>query len=214
MGETREMPRLVGWLLGSAARRRQLHASAILVLLAATGRLAGAQGGRFPRGTPAVAPESAGSVGAVAAAPSPNGRLNAIVQQRLQLTDPQTGQLRQTSRRFAAERRSLLRREHEARRVLRIEMRRGAFADQDAVQQSLDQLYLLQQQRSELAVREQRELSGFLSPMQRAEYAGLQERAFRAAQDIRRRRELAGDTLRPGGGRSRVRGGRRSPPPR
>jgi len=118
-------------------------------------------------------------------------RLRAVVQQRLQLTDEQTGRLRETSQRYAEQRKGLLRDERDARRTVRDEMGRGDAADQARVQGALDRLYAIQQRRSELAASEQRELAGFLSPTQRAQYAGMQERAFRAAQDIRQRRDAA-----------------------
>ncbi|GJG88622.1 hypothetical protein tb265_38030 [Gemmatimonadetes bacterium T265] len=118
-------------------------------------------------------------------------RLGAVVQQRLQLTDEQTARLRETSRRYAEQRKDLLRDERDARQTVRAEMGRGNAADQARVQSALDRLYAIQQRRTELAASEQRELAGFLSPTQRAQYAGLQERALRAAQDIRQRRDAA-----------------------
>ena len=119
-------------------------------------------------------------------------RLSAVVQQRLQLTDDQTARLRETSQRYADQRQALLRDERDARRTVRDEVSRGGAADQTRVQGALDRLYAIQQRRSELAASEQRELAGFLTPTQRAQYAGLQERAFRAAQAIRQQRAAAG----------------------
>jgi len=121
-------------------------------------------------------------------------RLRAVVQQRLQLTDDQTARLRETSQRYAEQRKALLRDERDARRTVRDEVSRGDAADQPRVQSALDRLYATQQRRTELAASEQRELAGFLTPTQRAQYAGMQERAFRAAQEIRQRRDAAGLT--------------------
>ncbi len=118
-------------------------------------------------------------------------RLSAVVQQRLQLTDDQTARLRETSRRYAEQRQALLRDERDARRTVRDEVGRGNAADQSRVQGALDRLYAIQQRRGELAASEQRELAEFLTPTQRAQYAGLQERAFRAAQAIRQQRAAA-----------------------
>ncbi|HEY0780378.1 MAG TPA: hypothetical protein VGD56_20650, partial [Gemmatirosa sp.] len=111
--------------------------------------------------------------------------------QRRQLTGDQTARQRETSQRYAARRQSLLRDERDARRTVREEVGRGNAADQPRVQGALDRLYAIQQRRSELAASEQRELAGFLTPTQRAQYAGLQERAFRAAQAIRQQRAAA-----------------------
>lgn len=115
-------------------------------------------------------------------------QLGAAVQQRLQLTDDQTARLRETSQRYAAQRRALQLDERDARQTVREEVARGDAADQARVQAGLDRLYQVQQRRSELASSEQRELATFLTPTQRAQYAGMQERAFRAAQAIRQQR--------------------------
>ncbi len=117
-------------------------------------------------------------------------RLGAVVQQRLQLTDEQTARLRETSRRYADQRKSLMREERDARQTVRDEVARGNAADQARVQSGLDRLYEIQQRRSELAASEQRDLATFLTPTQRAQFAGMQERAFRAAQEIRQRRAV------------------------
>jgi hypothetical protein len=44
----------------------------------------------------------------------------------------------------------------------------------------------------ELVGQEQKELANFMTPVQRAEFLGMQERAFRAAQQLRQRREQGG----------------------
>lgn len=127
------------------------------------------------------------------AAPRPGiARLGAVVQQRLQLTDEQAARLRETSMRYAEQRKALLRDERDARSTVRDEVARGPAADQARVQGALDRVYAIQQQRSELAASEQRDLAAFLTPTQRAQFAGMQERAFRAAQEIRQRRDAAG----------------------
>ena len=56
----------------------------------------------------------------------------------------------------------------------------------------LDDLLRLQQRRTQILADEQRELAGFLSPVQRARFLGLQERAFRAAQQVRQKRAAGG----------------------
>jgi Spy/CpxP family protein refolding chaperone len=78
--------------------------------------------------------------------------------------------------------------ERESRRALRFEVSRGPAADQGRVRASLDALVSAQQRRAALLADEQRELAAFLTPLQRAQYLGLQERAFRAAQRLRGRR--------------------------
>lgn len=122
-------------------------------------------------------------------------RLAEIVQRRLALTDEQAGRLRGVSARYARERQALLARERDARRVLREEVPRGDAADQERVRAALEALVDAQQQRAALVAGEQRDLAGFLTPVQRARFLGLQERAFRAAQRARRAREAGADTL-------------------
>jgi hypothetical protein len=155
--------------------------------------------GLVPRllGLVAVATAAAGYAGAQAQAPPPRAgleRLAAIVQRRLALTDQQAARLRVVSARYARDRQALVARERDARRVLREEVPRGDAADQERVQRALDALVAAQQRRAAVVAAEQRELSAFLSPVQRARYLGLQERAFRAAQRARgAREERAGD---------------------
>ena len=53
----------------------------------------------------------------------------------------------------------------------------------------LDDLLAVQRSRVELVAAEQRDLGRFLTPIQRAEFLAMQERAFRAAQQMRMQRE-------------------------
>jgi hypothetical protein len=84
--------------------------------------------------------------------------------------------------------------ERETRRTLRAQLAAGDSADQQLVAQQLDALLHLQQQRVQLLADEQRELAAFLTPVQRAEFLGMQERAFRAAQQLRQQRQAAAAT--------------------
>ena len=115
-------------------------------------------------------------------------RLAAIVQRKLRLTDDQASRLQTTTRRFASDREQLLAQERTARRALRAQIAAGDGADQTALGRQLDELLRLQQKRVQIVADEQRELAAFLTPMQRAEFLGMQERAFRAAQQIRQQR--------------------------
>ena len=142
-------------------------------------------------------------------------QLAAMVQQRLGLTDGQAMQLRQSTRKFAAQRERLVRDARAARRELRGQVQRRESADQRRVAVLVDTLVALQRRRIDLLAAEQRELSQFLSPVQRAEFLAMQERAFGAAQQARMRRDARGHG--PGGGRRPWAGGRpdsAAPPPR
>ena len=122
-------------------------------------------------------------------------RLSEMVQRKLRLSDDQARQLRDATGQFATQRHQLLRQERTLRRELRDELARGETARQDRVAALLDNLLGLQRQRADLVSAEQRALSRFMTPVQRAEFLAMQERAFRAAQQMRQQREG-----RPGGG--------------
>ncbi len=120
-------------------------------------------------------------------------QLAEMVERRLGLTPDQSAKLRAATARYAAERQQLFRQERTLRRELRQELALGETARQDRVGGMLDRLIGLHRQRADLVSAEQRTLSGFLTPVQRAEFLAMQERAFRAAQQMRQEREGRGD---------------------
>lgn len=144
-------------------------------------------------GTTAVAhgqeqPRERVSERAVGARPAAE-RLAQAVQERLGLTAEQSRRLRDATARFAGERQRLLRQERSLRRDLREELGKREDAQQERVGRMLDSLLGLHQQRAELVSAEQRALAEFMTPVQRAEFLALQERAFRAAQQVRSQHE-------------------------
>mgnify|MGYP002779505655 CR=1 FL=1 len=141
-------------------------------------------------------------------------RMAALVRERLGLDEAQGARLREVTGRFAGERERLLRDERAARRALRAELARGDAADGRAVERQLELLLTKQERRVELVRAEQRELARFLTPVQRAEFLALQERAFRAAQQQRARREFRHDGIPPGADRGMPPGPRRELPGR
>ena len=134
-------------------------------------------------------------------------RLAETVERRLRLSPDQGAKLRDATARYAAERQQLFRQERALRRDLREELARGEAARQDRVGNMLDRLLGLQRQRADLVSAEQRTLAGFLTPVQRAEFLALQERAFRAAQQMRQEREGRGDGRGRGPGKDAGRSG-------
>lgn len=129
-----------------------------------------------------------------------------LVRRRLQLTDDQASRLQATNRQFEQQRMGLLARERELRRELRQQLMAGANANETRVGELLDQTMRLQRQRLEVAENEQRELSKFLKPIQRAKYFGLQNEMRKRMQELQgpgaqrgpnRRRQ--GAPLRPSG---------------
>ena len=71
-------------------------------------------------------------------------------------------------------------------------MLRDSLADQDKVSRMLDQLVDVQRQRLDVFAREQRDLARFLTPVQRAKYATLQEGLRKKVEQLRQKRQENG----------------------
>lgn len=127
-------------------------------------------------------------------------RIAAEVQYRLQLTDAQTQRLGETNRRFEERRRLLLAEERTARMALREQLMRRDSADQRRVGTLVDQLISVQRRRIDLVEQEQRELAGFLTPVQRATYLSMQDQMRRRMEEMRGGRRRPGARGRPSPG--------------
>ncbi|HEY2897039.1 MAG TPA: hypothetical protein VGJ12_07885, partial [Gemmatimonadaceae bacterium] len=125
-----------------------------------------------------VAPARAQSAGDSSQRPAVQAlqrRMLEVVQRTLGASDDQMHQLADVSRRYQPERRELNQRDRLARQTIRAEVLRDSLADQNLVGRELDVLVDVQRQRIDLFAREQRDLARFLTPVQRAKYATLQE---------------------------------------
>jgi hypothetical protein len=76
--------------------------------------------------------------------------------------------------------------------------------DQATIARYMDDLVAAQHRRADILGNEQKELSGFLTPLQRAKYQALRERLTRTLQNVQRggasgRRGAAGRSVRPRG---------------
>lgn len=120
-----------------------------------------------------------------------------VTKNRVGLTDDQMTRLAEASRPFETQRRQLAMQERTERLALRREILAGANANQDRVAASLDRVHDLQRRRAQLQIEEQRALAAFMTPVQRAKYAALQEQLRRRADNLRgqRPRRLDGDAL-------------------
>jgi hypothetical protein len=116
-------------------------------------------------------------------------RLAEIVKRRLNLNDSQMQRLGQVNDRMERDRMRLLREERMARQALRAEVLAGDSADQPKVDRLINQLLGIQRQRLDLAEREQRELSGFMTPRQRAMYFGIQDQLRQRVEELRQQRQ-------------------------
>lgn len=114
-------------------------------------------------------------------------RLGEVVRRQLQLTDQQYDQLQAVSRKYDTPRRDLNQRERYLRLSLRAELQLGDKADQTKVGGYLDQLNDVQQSRLQVFREEQKDLAGFLTPVQRAKYAALQEQLRKRLTQMRQR---------------------------
>ncbi len=126
-----------------------------------------------------VAPLGA-QTGDSGAAPDPGNsqfrqRLGQIVKRQLNLTDSQLVLLGAVNRKYEQKRFLLVQQERELRITIRAEVIRGDQADQKLIARLLDQMIGVQQQRLAILQSEQKDLSAFLTPSQRAQYLGIQE---------------------------------------
>jgi hypothetical protein len=115
-------------------------------------------------------------------------RLWNITKNRVGFTDEQMTRLAQTSRGFDQQRRQLAAEERQQRQLLRREILAGAAADQARVATALDRVLSIQRQRIDLQIEEQRRFAVFMTPVQRARYAALQEQLRRRADKLRGQR--------------------------
>jgi periplasmic protein CpxP/Spy len=115
-------------------------------------------------------------------------RLWQVTKQQVGLTDAQMSRLGEATRRFDARRRTVNQAERAERSALRQQLLAGDQADQNRIAASLDHLMQLQRQRVDLQAEEQRELAGFMTPIQRARFAALQEQLRRRVEALRRQR--------------------------
>jgi periplasmic protein CpxP/Spy len=133
-------------------------------------------------------------------------RLANLLKTQLGLSDEGMRQLSDVNQRFDVQRREMNRREMMTRRALRDEVLRDS-ADGAKVDQLIAEQFKIERERIDLTEAEQRELSKFLTPMQRARYLGVQEQLRREMDQLRGRgREGFGEP--PAGGAR----GRRPPP--
>lgn len=112
-------------------------------------------------------------------------RLGEMMKKQLGLTEQQVPKLQETNRRFQEKHRLLVEQERDIRMSLRDEMIAGDSGRQTQVGGLLDRMLKVQRQRLELVEQEQKDLSAFLTPVQRAKYLGVQEGMRRRMEQMR-----------------------------
>ena len=106
------------------------------------------------------------------------------VRRQLNLSDDQMRRLQSVDLKYERERIALLRDERQARLALKGAMDDSSKVDQAKVDGYLSQLVKGQRARADLLESEQKELAGFLTPLQRAKYFAMKERLNRRMQEL------------------------------
>jgi Spy/CpxP family protein refolding chaperone len=101
-------------------------------------------------------------------------RSEQVVREKLSLSDEQVSRLRAVNAGIGGQRNALLAQERSVRLDLRDEMAQGGAADQSKVSQLMTQARDLQGRRFALQQDEEQQLSSFMTPVQVAQYVGLQ----------------------------------------
>jgi hypothetical protein len=115
-------------------------------------------------------------------------RWRAQVRSQLELTDTQARRLQATEDRFLERRQTITRRQRAVLQGLRDQLQPGRAANPDSVRRLLD---VRAQNRAELAQLEQeedREIAGYLTPVQRARYQLLRQHLQERIVELRRER--------------------------
>jgi hypothetical protein len=113
-------------------------------------------------------------------------RFGQMVQQELQLSEPQMQQLRGAVRAHTERRRDLAQRQQAVNQAIRWQMRPGIAADRDSLARLLDAQTHLRVEHAQQEEQLEREL-GFLSPMQRARFMQMLRTFEQRIQEIRMR---------------------------
>ena len=139
-------------------------------------------------------------------------RFGERVQQDLQLSSDQATKLRATQERFGARRRTLMEQQMTRRRALEGQMQPGVAANSDSVRKLMDGIGAGRAEMVKIEQDEDQEMSGYLTPVQRARYQRMREQFIQRVGEMRREGRGIGRGPGMGGrrpGRPGLRGGRR-----
>lgn len=114
------------------------------------------------------------------------------VRRQLNLNDDQMRRLQSVDLKYERQRIALLRDERQARLALKGAMDDSTKVDQTKVDGYLAQLVKGQRSRADLLESEQKELAGFLTPLQRAKYFAMKERLNRRMQELAQQNSARG----------------------
>jgi Spy/CpxP family protein refolding chaperone len=124
-------------------------------------------------------------------------RFSQRVQEELRLTPDQTTKLRASQERFGTRRRALMRQQMERRRALEDQMQPGVAANSDSVRKLMDGVQAGRAEMLKIEQDEDREMAGYLTPVQRARFQQMREHLIRRVNEMRQERR---GRMGPGGG--------------
>ena len=110
------------------------------------------------------------------------------VQQELRLTADQATKLRASQERFGTQRRTLMRQQMERRRALHDQMQPGVAANADSVKKLMDGFQAGRGEMLKIDQDEDREMAGYLTPVQRARYQEMRARLHQRLNEMREQR--------------------------
>jgi hypothetical protein len=111
-------------------------------------------------------------------------RFSERVQDELNLTSDQTTKLRATQELYGARRRTLMQQQQERRRAIDNQMEPGVAANQDSLRKLLDAQRAGRGDLAKIEQDEDREMAGYLSPVQRARYQQMRGRLMQRVMEM------------------------------
>jgi hypothetical protein len=108
------------------------------------------------------------------------------VQEELKLSPDQTTKLRATQERFGTRRRALREQQMQRRRALEGQMQPGVAANSDSVRKLMDGIQAGRAEMVRIEQDENQEMSGYLTPVQRARFQQMRERFMMRVGEMRR----------------------------
>lgn len=126
------------------------------------------------------------------------GKLRAQIEQRftervreeLNLSADQTTKLRASQEKFGTRRRALMQQQMERRRALENQMQPGVAANSDSVRKLLDGIQSGRAEMLKIEQEENRELAGYLTPVQQARYERMRARLMQRVGEMRKGRGM------------------------
>jgi Spy/CpxP family protein refolding chaperone len=115
-------------------------------------------------------------------------RFSNRVQQQLNLTPDQTTKLRATQERFGTRRRSLMQQQMERRHAIEGQMQPGVPANSDSLRKLMDGVQTGRAEMVKVDQEENREMAGYLTPVQQARFQQMREQFIRRVGELRMER--------------------------